>query len=86
MVTEKLGPRGKDADLRESFGEEQFVQSGHPSQLILHGPVGHADRLYDELIRAGERTDCRPYGGCFCHQGRGNRAVTARNTHRRLFF
>ena len=78
MVTEQLGPRGKDADLRASFGEEQSVQSRHPSQLILHGPVVYADRLYDELIRDGERTACRADSGCSCHQGGGNRPVTPR--------
>ena len=84
MVTEQLGPRGKDADLRASFGEEQSVQSRHPSQLILYGPVVYADRLYDEFIRDGERTACRADSGCFCHQVGANRPVTPGNTHRRL--
>ena len=61
-----------------SFGEEQSVQSGYPSQLILPGPVVYADRLYDELIQDGERIRCRPDSGCFRHQVRGNRPVTAR--------
>ena len=56
MVTEQLGPQGKDANLRESFGDEPPVQSRHPSQLILHGPVVYADRLYDKLIRDVDKT------------------------------
>ena len=80
MVTEQLGPRGKDADLRASFWEEQSVQSRHPSQLILYGPVVYADRLYDEFTRDGERTACRADSGCFCHQVGGNRPVTPRYT------
>ena len=51
MVTEQLGPQGKDGWMRGTIGDGEGAQTRHPTQWIVHGPVVYADRLYDTLTR-----------------------------------
>lgn len=56
MVTEQLGPHGKDGWMRGSFGEGEGVRTNHPTQWILHGPVVYADQLYGKLMAEEDET------------------------------
>ena len=51
MVTEQLGPQGRDGWTRQSIGGEESIRTTRPTQWILHGPIVYADRLYDTLTR-----------------------------------
>ena len=49
MVTEQLGPHGKEQSLKTSLDGKEVFHSTHKSQLIVHGPVIYLENPY-ELI------------------------------------
>lgn len=49
MVTEQLGPHGREQSLKSSFNGEEEFHSSHKGQLIVHGPVIYSENPY-ELI------------------------------------
>ena len=49
MVTEQLGPHGKEISLKNSFSGGKDFHSKHKGQLIIHGPVIYSKNPY-ELI------------------------------------
>lgn len=53
MVTEQLGPQGKDGWMQVSTGGAggNTPRTKHPTQWVIHGPVVYSDRLYDTLAR-----------------------------------
>lgn len=53
MVTEQLGPQGKDGWVQGSTGGAggDAARTKHPTQWVIHGPVMYSDRLYDTLTR-----------------------------------
>ena len=54
MVTEQIGPRGKDAWLTGTSGGDAGARTKHRNQWVIHGPVLYTDRLYDMLTREGD--------------------------------
>lgn len=53
MVTEQLGPQGKDGWMRGSTGDAGGTtkKTKHPTQWVVHGPVVYTDQLYDTLAQ-----------------------------------
>lgn len=51
MVTEKIGPQGKDEWKKSTINGVENARTKHRTQLVMHGPVIYTDRLYDELTR-----------------------------------
>ena len=51
MVAEQLGPQSKDGSLQGTTDGVGGIKTKHGMQLVLHGPVVYADRLYDTLTR-----------------------------------
>ena len=58
MVTEQLGPQGKDGWWRGSIGRVVGVapKTKRPTQWIVHGPVVYSDRLYETLTQDADET------------------------------
>ena len=57
MVTEQIGPQGKDGWKTSSIEGIENARTKHRTQWVIHGPVIYTDRLYDELTRdCDERT------------------------------
>ena len=54
MVTEQIGPRGKDASLTGTSDGEAGARTKHKHQCVIHGPVVYTDRLYDMLVTEGD--------------------------------
>ena len=56
MVTEQLGPQGKDGWMEGSTGGGggNTARTKHPTQWVIHGPVVYSDRLYDTLTRESD--------------------------------
>ena len=51
MVTEQIGPQGKDSWKKSSIEGVENARTKHRSQWVIHGPVIYTDRLYDALTR-----------------------------------
>ena len=51
MVTEQIGPQGKDASMKNTTKGVEGPQTKHKSQWVIHGPVVYTDRVYDTLTR-----------------------------------
>ena len=49
MVTEQIGPRGKDARLTGTSDGAAGARTKHRNQWVIHGPVVYTNRLYDML-------------------------------------
>ena len=63
MVTEQIGPRGKDAWLTGTSNGAAGARTKHRNQWVIHGPVVYTDRLYDMLT--GEEDEVRRMAACF---------------------
>ena len=62
MVTEQIGPLGKDARLTGTSDGAAGARTKHKSQWVIHGPVVYTDRLYDML--SGEEDEVRRMAAC----------------------
>ena len=62
MVTEQIGPRGKDVWLTGTSNGAAGARTKHRNQWIIHGPVVYTDRLYDMLT--GEEDEVRRMAAC----------------------
>ena len=62
MVTEQIGPRGKDAWLTGTSDGAAGARTKHKNQWVIHGPVVYTDRLYDMLT--GEEDEVRRMAAC----------------------
>ena len=62
MVTEQIGPKGKDAWLTGTSDGAAGARTKHKHQWVIHGPVVYTDRLYDML--AGEEDEVRRMAAC----------------------
>ena len=54
MVTEQIGPLGKDAWRTGTNYGAVGARTKHKSQLVIHGPVVYNDRLYDMVSGEGD--------------------------------
>ena len=50
MVTEQIGPRGKDAWLTGTSNGAAGAKTKHKSQWVIHGPVVYTDRLFETIV------------------------------------
>ena len=62
MVTEQIGPRGRDAWLKGTSDGAAGARTKHRHQWVIHGPVVYTDRLYDMLT--GEEDEVRRMAAC----------------------
>ena len=62
MVTEQIGPLGKDAWLIGTSHGEAGARTKHKSQWVIHGPVVYTDQLYEMI--AGEEDEVRRMAAC----------------------
>ena len=62
MVTEQIGPSGKDAWLTGTSDGVAGARTKHRSQWVIHGPVVYTDRLYDMLTE--EEDEVRRMAAC----------------------
>ena len=62
MVTEQIGPLGKDAWSTGTSDGAAGVRTKHKSQWVIHGPVVYTDRLYDMV--SGEEDEVRRMAAC----------------------
>ena len=62
MVTEQIGPKGKDAWLTGTTHGEAGARTKHRHQWVVHGPVVYTDRLYETI--AGEEDEIRRVAAC----------------------
>ena len=67
MVTEQIGPKGKDAWLTGTSHGAAGARTKHRHQWVIHGPVVYTDRLYeaisaeeDEVKRMAARLFSKP--------------------------
>ncbi len=51
MVTEQIGPQGKDGWIKNTTEGAESVKTKHRTQWVMHGPVVYTDRVYDTLTR-----------------------------------
>ena len=49
MVTEQIGPQGKDGWLKNNTSGAEGERTKHKLQWVIHGPVIYTDHVYDEL-------------------------------------
>ena len=52
MVTEQMGPQGKDGWLKQTTKGAETERTEHRLQWVIHGPVVYTDQVYDAV--AGE--------------------------------
>ena len=62
MVTEQIGPRGKDAWLTGTSDGGAGARTKHKHQWVIHGPVAYTDRLYETIV--GEEDEVRRMAAC----------------------
>lgn len=62
MVTEQLGPKGKDAWFTGTSHGDAGARTKHRNQWVIHGPVIYTDRLYETI--AGEEDEIRQMAAC----------------------
>ena len=62
MVTEQIGPRGKDAWVSGTSHGEAGARTKHKHQWVIHGPVVYTDRLYETIV--GEQDEVRRMAAC----------------------
>ena len=62
MVTEQIGPKGKDAWLTGTSDGAAGARTKHKHQWVIHGPVVYTDRLYDMLT--GEEDEVKRMAAC----------------------
>ena len=49
MVTEQIGPQGKNGTFSHTTEGGEVVRTQHRLQWVIHGPVVYTDRVYDAL-------------------------------------
>ena len=52
MVSEQLGPQGKEDEMKHTFDGELRLRTGHRGQTVLHGPVIYVDNPYTSICSA----------------------------------
>ena len=62
MVTEQIGPRGKDAWVTGTSDGAAGARTKHKNQWVIHGPVVYTDRLYETIV--GEEDEVRRMAAC----------------------
>ena len=62
MVTEQIGPRGKDAWLTGTSDGTAGAKTKHKSQWVIHGPVVYTDRLFETIL--DEEDEVRRMAAC----------------------
>ena len=62
MVTEQIGPHGKDAWLSGTSDGAAGAKTKHKHQWVIHGPVVYTDRLYETIV--GEEDEVRRMAAC----------------------
>ena len=62
MVTEQIGPRGKDGWLTGTSDGTVGAKTTHKSQMIIHGPVVYTDRLLETIV--DEEDEVRRMAAC----------------------
>ena len=62
MVTEQIGPRGKDAWVTGTDDGATGARTKHKNQWVIHGPVLYTDRLYETII--GEEDGVKRMAAC----------------------
>ena len=62
MVTEQIGPLGKDAWHTGTSDGKAGAKTKHKNQWVIHGPVVYTDRLYELLT--GEEDEVRRMAAC----------------------
>ena len=57
MVTEQIGPQGKDGWIKDTTEGSEGARTKHRAQWVMPGPVVYTNRLYETLTRdCDERT------------------------------
>ena len=62
MVTEQIGPKGKDAWLTGTSEGVAGARTKHRYQWVIQGPVVYTDRLYETIV--GEEDEVRRMAAC----------------------
>ncbi len=62
MVTEQVGPHGKDAWLTGTSHGAAGAKTKHKSQWVIHGPVVYTDRLFETIV--DEEDEVRRMAAC----------------------
>ena len=62
MVTEQIGPHGKEAWLTGTSEGAAGARTKHKSQWVIHGPVVYTDQLYEMIV--GEKDEVRKMAAC----------------------
>ena len=62
MVTEQIGPRGKEGWLTGTSDGAVGAKTTHQSQTVIHGPVVYTDRLFETIV--GEEDEVRRMAAC----------------------
>ena len=62
MVTEQIGPRGKDAWRTGTSDGTAGAKTKHKHQWVIHGPVVYTDRLYETIV--AEENEVRRMAAC----------------------
>ena len=62
MVTEQIGPRGKDAWRTGTSDGAAGAKTKHKSQWVIHGPVVYTDRLFETIV--DEEDEVRRMAAC----------------------
>ena len=62
MVTEQIGPLGKDAWCTGTSDGAAGARTKHKNQWVIHGPVVYTDRLYETIV--GEEDEVRRMAAC----------------------
>ena len=62
MVTEQVGPLGKEAWSTGTIDGKAGARTKHKSQWIIHGPVVYTDELYEKIV--GEEDEVKRMAAC----------------------
>ena len=62
MVTEQIGPLGKDAWSTGTINGKAGARTKHKNQWVIHGPVVYTDRLYESIV--DEEDEVRRMAAC----------------------
>lgn len=62
MVTEQIGPRGKEGWLTGTSDGAVGAKTKHKSQTVIHGPVVYTDRLFETIV--DEEDELRRMAAC----------------------
>ena len=62
MVTEQVGPLGKEAWSTGTIDGKAGARTKHKSQWVIHGPVVYTDELYEKIV--GEEDEVKRMAAC----------------------